>query len=60
MEMPNVAHEIRDQRRRVTYTVMAYRRLEEWEVKKVVRAFLANTRKRAKAGTGITIMTVLH
>lgn len=59
MEMPNIPHPIRDAERDVTYVVMAYRALSRAEVVQMVRLHQASSRKKAKKGSRITIITTI-
>jgi len=44
MEMPSVKNVARDQKRNITYEVMAYRELTREEVDRAVRRFLSTER----------------
>lgn len=57
MEMPNIPHPIRDAERQVVYVVMAYRKLSRAEVVQMVRVHSAQSRRKPKKGSKVTIIT---
>lgn len=60
MEMPDIRHTVRDERNRVTYHVMAYRRLTREETLLSVRHFLAQPKvRRRKTPLRNQIVTIL-
>ena len=59
MEAPNIRSSIRDPERDITYHVLAYRKLAREETIAAVRYYLARAKKKPKAGSTITIVTII-
>ena len=60
MQLPDIANMAKDPKRKITYKVMAYRKLEPGEVEQAVRYFLSRNKRRIKPGTEVTILTVIQ
>jgi hypothetical protein len=60
MEAPTIKHMLKDPVAKVTYEVLAYRKLTDEEVVGTIRTYLAITpkKKRPKKGQQVTILTV--
>lgn len=59
MEMPDIAIEVRDTEREVTYRVLAYRKLEPAEAMQYARIFLRQQKKKPKRRSVVTIVTTV-
>lgn len=59
MQMPNVATTGKDSANNITYHVMAYRSLSPQELQFCVRQYRAQTKKKPKRGSVVTIHTVI-
>lgn len=60
MEFPAVVSTIRDEKRDITYRIVAYRTLTQPEKVSVVAAFFAQKKKpKVKNGSTVTIQTII-
>ena len=59
MLAPNVANSILDQKRGITFVVMAYRKMTEDELNHAVVYFYAHTKKKPKKGSRVTIISTI-
>jgi len=59
MEAPNVLNVVNDQARGVKYHVMAYRRMTRAELLQAVAMYLSRAKKKPKAGTLVTLVTII-
>jgi hypothetical protein len=59
MQLPDTRHVVRDEKRNITYTVMAYRQMSEAEVTATVYNFIAMNRKKIKKNRSYVIYTTI-
>ena len=57
--MPGIAYDFKDERRNVTYRLMAYRQLTENEAKKHIAYYLSRQKRKPKPNTTVILMTTI-
>ncbi|RYF60738.1 MAG: hypothetical protein EOO27_04770 [Comamonadaceae bacterium] len=59
MEMPNVATDFTDEKRRVVYRVVAYRTVTQLEGMQAIAAFQRQRKKAPKPNTLVQVITLI-